>query len=60
MSDYEEGDWLRYRHRGYFVTRTVVDTTPGGRLIMGEHKHDQDTHTIDPEYKDSIRKVEDK
>lgn len=59
MTSYSEGEWVKYRHRGIYVTRVIIQKRPDGCLITGEHKHANDTHCIDPEIKDSLKKVED-
>lgn len=57
MSLYSEGDWVRYRSNGYSVTKMVLAVRPDGCLVTGDHKHDSNNHTIDPDYRD-VTKVQ--
>lgn len=57
MGRYSEGDWVKYRSGGFYVTKKVLEVRPDGQLVTGDHDHDSDNHVIDPEYKDNLEKV---
>lgn len=57
MTEYSEGDWVKYRSGGIYVTKKVLEVRPDGVLVTGEHEHDQDTHTVQQD-DDSLKKVE--
>lgn len=52
MTQFQEGDWVRYRIEGYYVTKLVLAVRPDGDLVTGDHKHDSDNHIIDPDHTD--------
>jgi len=57
MTQYSKGDWVQYRHGGFTVKKKVLEIRPDGVLVTGDHDHDSNNHTIDPEHKDSLKKV---
>lgn len=49
-TQYEPGDWVRYRHHeGFTVTRKVLDERPDGILVTGEQNGDPHPDLINPE-----------
>ena len=52
MAKIGKGDWVKNRSGGFTVTKMVLAVRPDGVLVTGDHEHDSDNHTIDPEHKD--------
>jgi hypothetical protein len=52
MIHYEKGDWVEYRANGFTVKKKVLEVRPDGVLVTGDHDHDSNNHTIDPENRD--------
>lgn len=56
MTNFTKGDWVEYRYSGFSVTKMVLAVRPDGVLVTGDHTHDTDNHTVDPEHTD-VEKV---
>jgi len=45
-----EGDWVKYRgHEGWSVEKKILEKRPDGKLVVGDHDRDPNTHTIEQE-----------
>lgn len=55
MIRYNEGDWLKYRHRGMVLEGKLLEIRPDDFLVVGEHDNDPSPTTIEPS--DVITKI---